>query len=520
MYDYIFKNALIADGTGGSLYKANVATFAGRIAFIGKEDITRGKNVINAEGKVLAPGFIDMHTHMDLQILRERNCSARIGQGITTDVGGHCGIGTFPYSKNLPIVGADVIGLYPNWDWMDYTSFVEYAEDGGLGNNQIILVAHSAIRLAVLGDDSSRPATEKEVEKMCALLASELKKGALGFSSGLYYAPCVYGDDYELEELLKVVKSYDRIFAVHHRCEGNEVVESLEDLLKLSLSTGVRTQIAHLKAIGKKNQDKVDKMLSLIDEYRAKGAEIYFDQYPYIYGSTSLYSLLPPSILAYSKIEQRIALSMDNTREELKKEIMNPVGWDSVYEMVGPENIGVLFLSSFPELKGMNLVEVGEKFGKEPLDALFDILSEEMGLAVMTDVTTTEENVEKIMKHEVMCYGSDSLFSSPIPHPRSYHGTVEFLSKYVRDRKVMPLEEAIRRLSGAAAERLGIGKERGFIQEGLAADLVLFDNEALSVDEDSKTNKGIEYVLVNGIPAMEMGVLKNSRSGKIISARS
>lgn len=517
MYDYIFRNVLVADGTGSELYKANVATFAGRIAFIGKEDITRGKNVINGEGKILAPGFIDMHTHMDLQVLREKNCSARIGQGITTDVGGHCGIGTFPYSRTLPIVGADVIGLYDNWDWWDYTSFVERAEEGGLGNNQIFLVAHSAIRLAVLKDDSSRKATKEEVEKMCQVLSAELEKGAMGFSTGLYYAPCVYADDYELEELLRVVKSYNRLFAVHHRCEGNEVVESLEDLLKLSLATGVRTEIAHLKAIGKRNQEKVDKMLSLIDEYRAKGAEVYYDQYPYIYGSTSLYSLLPPSILAFSKIEQRIALSMDNTREEIKAEIMNPVGWDSVYEMVGPENIGILFLSSFPELKGMNLVEVGEKLEKEPLEALFDILSEEMGLAVMTDVTTTEENVEKIMRHEAMCYGSDSLFSSPIPHPRSYHGTIEFLTKYVRDRRIMSLEEAIRRLSGAAAERLGISKDRGFVKEGLAADLVLFDYEALSIDEENKVNHGIEYVLVNGIPALECGKLNNSRSGRVLS---
>lgn len=518
MYDYIFRNALIADGTGSPLYKANVATFAGRIAFIGKENITRGKNVIYAEGMILAPGFIDIHAHADLQILKDRSARARIGQGITTDVSGNCGIGVFPYSRELPPAGADVIGLYPEWDWGDYLSFKEKVESGGIGNNQMFLVPHSALRFAVMGQDSSRQASVEELERMCMLLSSELSKGAPGFSSGLYYAPCVYADSAELEALLSVVKDHDRLFAVHHRTEGNEVLSSLEEILSLAMKTGVRTEISHLKAIGVKNQDKVDSMLSLIDEYREKGAKVYFDQYPYLYGSTSLYSLLPPSILMYSKLEQRLALSMENSREDLKREMLNPVGWDSVYELVGPDNIRILFLSSFPELKGMSLSEIGEKEGMDPLDALFDILSEEMGLAIMTDVTTTEENAIKIMKHSAMCYGSDSLFSSPVPHPRSLHGTVEFLAKYVRDKKVMSVEEAVRKMTGEAADRLGISKERGYVKEGKSADLVLFNLEKLTSDEESGANPGIEYVLVNGTAAMEKGSIKETRSGLVLES--
>ena len=519
MYDYIFRNALVVDGTGAAPYKANVATFAGSIAFIGPENITRGKNVINAEGMILAPGFIDIHSHMDIQILKDRGAESRVCQGITTDVGGNCGIGAFPYSSGLESIGLDVIGEYENWNWKDYSSFKSAVASGGIGNNQMFLVPHSALRLAAMGSDANRSASIEEIDRMCAMLSSELKNGAPGFSTGLYYAPCTYAEREEIEALLGVVKSYDRLFAVHHRCEGDEVVESLVEILELALSSGARTEISHLKAIGKNNQGKVDQMLSLIDEYRAKGAEVYFDQYPYVYGSTSMYSLLPPSILAYSKLEQRIALSMDNSREELKAEIMNPVGWDSVYEMVGPENIKVLHLSSFPHLKGMSLKEIGEKESKEPLDALFDILAEEMGLAIMTDVTTTEENVEKIMKHSAMCYGSDSLFSSPVPHPRSYRGTVEFLSKYVRDRKVIAIEDAIRKLSGAAAERLRINKERGYVKEGLSADLVLFSLDKLGYDEDSCQNYGIEYVLVGGKPVVANGVFLNNLNGKVLDLK-
>ena len=303
MYDYIFRNALVVDGTGSAPYKANVATFAGSIAFIGPENITRGKNVINAEGMILAPGFIDIHSHMDLQILKDRRAASRVCQGITTDVGGNCGIGVFPYSYGLESVGLDVIGEYESWKWKDYASFKAALQSEALGNNQMFLVPHSAIRLFVMGQDSNRTATSAEIDRMCTILATELEKGAPGFSTGLYYAPCAYADKAELEALLSVVKSYDRLFAVHHRCEGSEVVESLVEILDIALSTGVRTEISHLKAIGKDNQDKVDQMLSLIDEYREKGAEVYFDQYPYVYGSTSMYALLPPSILAYSKLD-------------------------------------------------------------------------------------------------------------------------------------------------------------------------------------------------------------------------
>lgn len=514
MYDYIFKNALIADGTGAELYRANVATFAGSIAFIGKENITRGKIIVNADGMILAPGFIDMHTHMDLEILKGRSALARIGQGITTDVSGNCGVGVFPASPYLKSAVADVLGTFDGWAWSGYESYKSYVSSGGVGTNQVYLVSHSAIRYAVMGDDSGREASEEEVEKMAVLLDQELKAGAYGFSTGLYYAPCVFAGSYELEKLLEAVKNNDKLFAVHHRCEGNDVVESLKEVLDLALKSGVRIEISHLKAIGVKNQDKVDILLSMIDEYREKGVEVTFDQYPYTFGSTSLFSLLPPHILAFSRLEQRLALALENTREELREEILNPVGWDSVYEMVGPDGIRAQFLSSHPEYSGKTLSEIGNELGKDPLEALFDILSEEKGLAVMTDVTTTDENIEKIMRHPQMCFGTDALYSSPIPHPRSHHCAVELLSKYVRDRKTITVEEAIKRMTSLPAERLRLGR-RGLVKEGYAADLVLFDLEKLEALPDGR-NAGISYVLVNGKAAMADGKLTGELAGKVL----
>ncbi len=513
MYDYIFRNATIIDGTGKPRFNANVAVFGGNIAFLGAEPITRGKYVIDCTGKILCPGFVDMHCHSDLETLRERSAKVRLGQGITTDVSGNCGFGTFPNSPYLPAAVADVLGEYSHWEWSDYSSWKEYVQTGGIGVNQVYLVAHSALRLCAMGEDSSRVATEEEIARMCEYLDNSLSSGAYGLSSGLYYAPCTYASKDELLALLSVVKKHDKLFSVHHRCEGNEVVSSLNEILELALESGVRVEVSHLKAIGDINQSKVDRVRAMIDEYKEKGVDIGFDQYPYSFGSTSLFSLLPPSILAFSRYEQRLALALENERSELKKEILSPSGWDSVYQMVGPDKINAIYLETHPEFNGKSLTEIGAIYGKDPLDALFTLLSEETGLAVMEDVTTTEENLKKIMKHSLMCFGSDSLYSSPIPHPRSYHATVEFLAKYIRDEKVLSLEEGIRRMTLAPCRRLNIN--RGIIKEGFPADIVVLDLEQLKANGDF-SNIGFDYVLVIGSAAVAEGKFTDIKEGKVL----
>ena len=496
------------------MYMSFVAVFVSDIAFVGEQAITRAKNVIDCTGKILAPGFIDMHCHTDLEILRHRDSHPRIGQGITTDVAGNCGIGTFPYNnpllKNLV---SDVLGEYDDWSWTDYSSWKAYVNNGGIGTNEVYLVSHSALRVYVMGADSGREATEEEIERMCILLDKALSDGAYGLSSGLYYAPCMFASKSELLSLLKCVKKYDRLFALHHRCEGNDVIDSLKEALELALESGVRLEISHLKAIGDKNQNKVDILLNLIDEYRAKGLRVGFDQYPYTFGSTSLFSLLPPSLLSYSRYEQRLALSLDNEREDIKREILNPNGWDSIYEMVGPDNIKVIYLESNQDFNGKTLSQIGTLLSTDPLDALFSLLSEESGSAVMEDITTTDENLKKIMKHHLMCFGTDSLYSTPMPHPRSYHSTVEFLSRCIRDEKVLTLEEGIRRMTSEPASRLAL--DRGIIKEGMPADIVVFDIDRLSSSSPTENN-GFEYVLVNGIAAMENGRFTDSRCGRVL----
>ncbi len=516
MYDIILKNGLVLDGRGSKPFRANVAIFSDSIALVTTSDISRSRLVIDCSGKYIAPGFIDSHCHTDFLVLRDPKAEARIGQGITTDVTGNCGIGVFPYiSPLLKDMVKDVLGEWNEWKWKDFSSMKRYYLEKKIGVNELFLVSHTALRIAAMGSDCTREAREEEIERMCSTLRGELRSGAKGFSTGLYYSPCVYSDEKELSRILETVKEEGGIFTVHHRSEGNGCLESLREVLSVALKSGVRTEISHLKAIGGRNQGEALKMLSLIEEYRNDGLDVKFDQYPYTFGSTSLFSLLPPRVLAYSRLEQRMALSLESEREVIRKEIMEDTTWDSIYPLVGPENIKALFLSSSPQYNGMTLEEIaGEMKVSDPLDALFDILRDETGLAVMTDTTETDETLERIMVHPLMCFGSDSLYSSPVPHPRSYHATVEFLSKYVRDRKLLSLEEAVRRMTGETAERFGI-KDRGILDEGYRADITVFDLEKLKAGERG-TNEGIECVILNGKLASLGGKILYTGEGRVL----
>lgn len=514
-YDLFIKGAKLYDGTGSEGRTLNVGVNNGVISLITDKDRVSFKKSIEGDGKILSPGFIDIHTHTDLEIMRNKFARPMLGQGITTSIGGNCGIGLYPYSKNLEGEVRDILGVTKKS--IEFSSFGEYLDrlnEEGLAHNEAYFVAHMPLRLKAMSD-ASREATDDEIERMCAFLDEALSEGAVGFSTGLYYAPCMFSSKKELLRLLETVKKHDKLFSVHHRCEGDKAVNSLLEVLELAKESGVRLEVSHLKAIGKDNQDKVSKMLELIHRYRDDGVDVKFDQYPYTFGSTSLYSLLPPRILALSKIEERLALALDSERELIRDEMLSGDGWDSIYKMVGPDDIRISTLTSFPEYQGKSLSEIGNILGMDPLDALFDILSEETGEAVMIDRTESDENLIRIMKDPLMCFGSDSLYSSDHPHPRSFFAVIEYLSKYVRDKGVVSVGEGIRRLTGETADRLHL-KNRGYIREGYKADLVLFDQNELGYDEKSMSISGIYSVIVNGVEAVSDGVFTGRLGGEAL----
>ena len=518
MYDVLFCDALVVDGSGREPYRANVATVSSSIALIGKER-PRARRVVDCHGRALMPGFIDIHAHDETYALGDGHMALKRAQGITSSLSGNCGIGVFPLvddGSSLSALADDVLGhISRPWPWKDFTGYVDVLKRHGMGINMGFLQAHSPLRHAVMGSDVDRTASPEEVEAMCRLLDSSLSCGAFGFSTGLYYRPCISAGRDELRALLSVVSKHDALFSVHLRSEGDQVLEALEEVLSLSLETGARLELSHFKVIGSRNQDKVPRALELVHSYKDRGLDVAFDQYPYDYGSTSLFSLLPPWMLTLSRTELRFALQLDSERSEAKKEILDPDGWESIYALEGPGEIRILHLDSRDDLDGLSLEELGERSSSDPLDALFDVLSEERGAAVMSDVTQSRESLEAIMADDLMCFSTDALYSSIPGHERSHSAAIELLSNYSLKRGVLTLPDCVRRMSGEPARRLGL-KERGILREGAQADLVLLDLDTLSSVWTDGRNPGVDLVLVNGQVVLEEGRVLDVNPGALL----
>ncbi|MCQ2397862.1 MAG: amidohydrolase family protein [Sphaerochaetaceae bacterium] len=491
----IFKNALITDGTDTEPYRSDVVVKDGKIEKTGKTEDTSCE-VLDCSSKILCPGFIDVHAHSELQALRQPQMTCKTLQGITTDISGNCGIGVWPRKKNDPPCFADIVGTWDRWNWTDFTSFTENFR---AGINMGFLQSHSTLRMAAIKGNPNRPASDAEIELMCELLDRSLSQGCLGFSSGLYYAPCLFAEEKEIVSLLKTVKKHNAVFTVHHRCEGDEILSSIDEVINYAEKAGCQLEISHLKVIGMANQDKVDIVREKIRNARKRGVNVAFDQYPYTFGSTSLFSLLPPSVLKLDKAEMKRALRGD--RSAIQNQMENPDGWDSIVKLCGFDNINIKVLDSRPDLEGKALSELGS----DPYSALFDILADENGAAVMTDTTETEESLIKILNDDLMCFGTDALYTGAAAHPRSFEAAPHLLKRYVLETGTLSLAQAVSRMTGRCAERFGF-KDIGFIREGMNADITLLDEKDLSVTD----------VYVNGKCAVKDGKTTDSINGNVI----
>ncbi len=518
----LFRNATVADGTGAELFRADVLVRDDVIESVdteGKQRLSADRD-IDASSFVLCPGFMDMHAHSDLELIRNPSMPYKIQQGITFDLSGNCGIGVFPWRPGDEPRFFDIIGHYDDWDWTDFSS---YRSRLRTGINCGFLQSHSCLRINAIEGNPNREATSNEIDRMCLLLDKSLDQGCLGFSSGLYYAPCMYASRQEIVALLSVVRSHDAVFSVHHRCEGDDILPSIDEILSYVSQTGVRLEISHLKAIGRKNQDKVPQVLEKIHRMRDEGFDIAYDQYPYEYGSTSLFSLLPPDVLRNSP--QDLSTLLEKTahdralRDSIVDEMMHPHGWDSIAELCPWEDISIVTMESSPQFNGMDMASVAKSLSMDPFDALFHLLAGEKGYALMSDITQSRESLEKIFADPLMCFGTDALYTGPFAHPRSANGAIHML--YERCIKGhYPFEEVIRKMTSEVASRLRI-RDRGIIREGFKADIVLFDPSTLKDNSDMahpfEMCTGLEAVMVNGVFALEGGKPTGSLSGEVVT---
>ena len=530
--DLLIKNATIIDGTGEGGFFGSLLIQGERIAKVITDPLDdmipedASIQIIDATGLVCAPGFIDTHSHSDLKVLSNPQLLPKLKQGITTEVLGQDGISMAPlpvayitpWKKNL--AGLDGEDETIDWNYVDCDSYLKMIAQAAPALNEAYLLPHGNVRMEAMGLDNTKP-TKDDIKRMCEITRREMEAGCIGLSSGLIYMPCAYSNTEEIIEMCKVVKEYNGLFVVHQRSEADNILASMDEIIRIGLESGVAIHFSHFKVCGKQNWDKLEPMLAKLDEAREAGLCVSLDQYPYVAGSTMLGVILPPWVHDGGTDRLVERLGDPSLRKKMKEDIKNGLpGWDNFIQFAGTEGI---FITSVvternQDAVGLSLDELGAKRGKDALDAAFDLLLEEKNSVGMVDFYGTEDHVTRIMKRPEMNLCTDGLLSGK-PHPRVYGSFPRVLGKYVREEGVLTLEETIYKMTGKAAEAFHM-KERGRIREGYFADLTLFDPKVI-IDTGTFTQpeqfpEGIVFVLVNGQLAIEKGTVTGRRAGIVL----
>ncbi|MDI9497473.1 MAG: D-aminoacylase [Bacillota bacterium] len=523
MYDLLIKNGTIVDGTGAKPYQGNLAVEGEVIRLV--EGEPEAKRVIDASGQYVTPGFIDTHSHSSIMLNVEPELLPKVFQGITTEVLAQDGMGPAPVNEEtLAPWKKAMAGLEGQWDvdwnWTTVEDYLKHVDTLPLGPNVLYLAPHGNLRMVVMGLDNRKP-TAEEQEAMDAELQKAIDAGAFGMSTGMIYPPCVYADIDEFISLGKVLKKTDTIFVTHQRSEADAILESMDEILTIGRESGCRVHFSHFKCCGKKNWDKVPKVLEKIDDAHAEGMIVSFDQYPYVAGSTMMSVILPPWVHdgGTEKLIER--LYDDELRAKMKEDIWNGIpGWDNFVDFAGLEGIFITFVK-YPESEkyvGMNLVELGEATGKEPLDAIFDLIRDEENIVGLVDFYGTEEHVKLFMSRPEQNVCTDGIIGTK-PHPRLYGTFPRVLGKYTRDEGLFPIETAIYKMTGKAAEVLGL-KDRGYLKDGLAADVLVIDPETVidvgDYTEPKQFARGIRFSIVNGKIIIDEGESTPQKAGKVL----
>lgn len=531
MLDLVIKNGIVIDGTGSPGYRADVGIQGDRIAGVGELG-SSGARILDAEGCVVAPGFIDIHAHTDGLVIKQPTCESKLTQGVTTEVSGNCGYSSAPFGGKQNDIEEDTKWLLEHGiaePWTTMGEFLDALDRVAMSINFATFVGHGTIREFVMGYDDREP-TVSELAAMRRVAAESVRDGAFGVSSGLIYPPSCYAKTEELIELCKPTAQYGGIYATHMRNEAEGLLEAVNEAVRIGRESGVGVQISHHKACGSASWGLVRDSLALIDAVRAEGLDVWADQYPYIATATGLGIMLPnwahdggrDALLARLKDpEQRGKIRAEMVRNMETGYLSRSGGWATVVvsSVKHDEN-------RFCE--GLNIDEIAAKVGKHPVDATLDLLLQEGGGVGMMHFVINEDDVKLVMRHPAVVVGSDATARTceetgkGKPHPRAFGTFPRVLAKYVREEGVLSLEEAVAKMSGRTAKRLSLA-DRGFIAQGRYADVVVFSpdeiQDAATFADSRQAAKGISYVIVNGHVALENGhvaELTGTGSGRVL----
>jgi N-acyl-D-amino-acid deacylase len=499
-YDLVIKNGFIVDGTGNPWFKGDIGLKKQKIVKVGFIDESQAKASIDAQNLIVCPGFIDIHTHCDRKIAEVPTVDNYIYQGVTTVIGGNCGGHPFPLKVHFKKI-----------------------EDRGISVNFGCLIGHNTIRRRVMSFKMETP-TEEEMEKMKALVDEEMKAGALGFSTGLSYLPGIYSETEEIVQLASVVSRYGGIYATHLRDQGRHITEAIEEAIEIGERNNIPVQISHIKLADDAVWYKLEMITGPVEEARKRGVEVTLDQYPYTATSSGFTSSFPSWAFEGGNEKFLGRLEEKEAYQKIKSFVIKR-RLTSTKEINKPETIYIARSEKFPEYEGKNLQEILLSQGKKPTvdnaaDLIIDI--EKNGGASGVFFQMDEKDVEDLMRLRYNMHASDGAVQvkgEGIPHPRNYGTFPRVIGHYVRKRGVIPLEEAVRKMTSLPAQTLRL-KERGIIREGLYADLTIFDRHTF---EDKSTfsnphqySQGLMYVIVNGELVIEKGKHTGSLPGMVL----
>ncbi|MCJ7703229.1 MAG: D-aminoacylase [Anaerolineales bacterium] len=536
MIDILIQNAEIIDGTNKPRYQGDIVIEGGKISDILRSDdrkegspVRSAAKVIDASGRVVVPGFIDMHSHADLTLMVAPESESLVRQGITTVVGGQCGLSPAPLSKKskkeamrtINVVGAPQ-GSFPSDGVASFGAYLDYAASKKPAVNLVPLVAQGMVRAAVMGYQATRPNSD-QIEEMRGLVEDSMQQGAFGISTGLIYPPGSFSSTEELIEVVKPAAAYGGIYFSHIRNEAGELLESLQEAIRIGRETGLPVQISHLKAAGKANWEKAAAALDLIEAARAEGLDVSADMYPYTAGSTHLAALLPAWAVegGMTSVFKRLLFPWERKKiiaamKAGEGEVVEAIEWDKV----------LICRSSNPAHTLRYISDLAAAEGKDPYIWTLDALVKTLGNIGMVIILMAEENVALKMQHPAVMFGTDGFgmategpMSTGMLHPRCFGTYPRIFGKYVREEGLLSLEEASWKASGFPAQKLGL-KDRGTIQKGLQADLVNFDpatiRDRATYENPLQYPLGIDTVVVNGQIAFHEGQQSSRRFGIVV----
>ena len=536
--DLILKNGLIIDGTGRPGFEGDIAIRRNSILAVDAPGSLDGApEELDCRGLIIAPGFIDTHSHSDLRVLTEPELPMKVRQGITLEVFGQDGISVAPIRKaDRPQMERSLAGLLGkldrDWDWESVGEYLAAVERAKPSLDCSYLIPHGAVRLNAMGMDDRR-ATPAEIAPMQELIRKSMREGALGMSTGLIYPPCCFADTAELIELCKAVAEFDGVFVAHMRSESDYLEDAVAEMIEVGKHSGVRVHISHFKVAGRENWAVIDGVLEMVRIARAEGMRLTADQYPYIAGSTMLGAILPPWAHAGGLEQTLTRLASPEERGRMREAMLDPSRseWDNFWKWSGPQGIILSDIPSghHPGYVGKNLAEAAgmarnSETGMSDQGAAefaLDLLAEErMGIG-MISFSQSEDVVKKIMCEPYVNVCTDGLLGGK-PHPRAYGTYPRILGRYVREQNLLTLPEAVRKMSGLAAETFQLNGY-GLIEQGAHANLVIFDPQRVidrSTFEDSKQFPvGIEHVIVEGSAIIEYCEQHGPGSGIAVRSR-